>query len=299
MRLHRRQRVEPSREAVPIAVERLPLTLDPDPSRVIMRFFGTGNVDRARHIIERVLRIPESEVERLLSGLEADFHPKHPRLLENFADHYEQLRASVPDDQEISESRRLLLGACFTMEYALESVALFNPSIVPALRQDGVPPGSVRFVMSLRPPAKGTSPRSSSGSASSTRRGISSWSHPVLTSGRSRRAFRTSSTRRMFQRDLATLGVQVEAAGRILDRLGPRFTRDELAEAIKSARGEEQTSGFLEETGDILIAATQANYRLDLPDPPAEPRVGDRDLPVLGHRAARHRRSAAGAVHRR
>ena len=36
------------------------------------------------------------------------------------------------------------------MEYAIESVALFNPSIVPAFVQDGVPPGGIRFLMSLR-----------------------------------------------------------------------------------------------------------------------------------------------------
>jgi len=36
------------------------------------------------------------------------------------------------------------------MEYAIESVALFNPSIVPALIQEGVPAGGIRFVMSLR-----------------------------------------------------------------------------------------------------------------------------------------------------
>ena len=36
------------------------------------------------------------------------------------------------------------------MEYAIESVALFNPSIVPALIQEGVPPGGIRFLMSLR-----------------------------------------------------------------------------------------------------------------------------------------------------
>ena len=41
------------------------------------------------------------------------------------------------------------------MDYALESVALFNPSIVPAILQDGVPEGSIRFLMSLRATGEG------------------------------------------------------------------------------------------------------------------------------------------------
>jgi hypothetical protein len=36
------------------------------------------------------------------------------------------------------------------MEYAIESAALFNPLMVPAIDLSGLPPGLVRFVMSLR-----------------------------------------------------------------------------------------------------------------------------------------------------
>jgi predicted GH43/DUF377 family glycosyl hydrolase len=72
----------------------------------------------------------------------------------------------------------------------------------------------------------------------------------------------------LFRRDLATLGVPLERCGSILDRLGVRFTRDELSRAIDEARGGERASGFLEEAADSLIAATQVNYQLHLPDPP-------------------------------
>ncbi len=138
-----------------VAVEHLPLSLKPDPGRVIMRFFGAGNVNRARDIINRVLDYSEADVEGLVAGLAADFGAKHPGLEDAFAEHYEMVRPNVPEARELSRPRQLLLGACFTMEYALESVALFNPSIVPALSQEGVSPGSVRFVMSLRATGEG------------------------------------------------------------------------------------------------------------------------------------------------
>lgn len=253
---------------VPITVERLPFNLVPDPRRVIMRFFGTGNRNRARRIFDRVTAIPEAEVERILSGLVEDFRPKHPRLLEVFADHFEQVRADLPDGRDWSRSRRLFLGACFTMEYALESVALFNPSIVPALRQDGVPDGSVRFVMSLRATGEGHV------SSIIFRVGLidAAGNIELEPAGPQERPLKATVPdafdKPLFERDLATMGVPVEGARHILDRLGPRFTRDDLARAINEARGDEKSSGALEERGDSLIAAAQANYRLELPDPP-------------------------------
>jgi len=45
-------------------------------------------------------------------------------------------------DAPVSENRQLLSGAYFTQEYALESAALFNPSMVWHPDQTNVPPGS-------------------------------------------------------------------------------------------------------------------------------------------------------------
>jgi predicted GH43/DUF377 family glycosyl hydrolase len=51
--------------------------------------------------------------------------------------------------------RQLLIGALFSGEYALESAALFNPSMVPHPDQSGVPEGGLRFIMSLRATGEG------------------------------------------------------------------------------------------------------------------------------------------------
>ena len=57
--------------------------------------------------------------------------------------------------EELSEPRRLLIGSYFLAEYSLESAALFNPSIVPHPDQTGVPPGALRFILSLRATGEG------------------------------------------------------------------------------------------------------------------------------------------------
>ena len=58
-------------------------------------------------------------------------------------------------DTPLSESRQLLLGAYFTQEYALESAALFNPSMVWHPDQSNLAAGSRRFAMSLRAVGEG------------------------------------------------------------------------------------------------------------------------------------------------
>jgi predicted GH43/DUF377 family glycosyl hydrolase len=203
----------------------------------------------------------------LLEELGRTFGPKHRRLLEVFAEHFDMVRGAVPIESNLTESRRLLLGACFTMEYALESVALFNPSIVPALRQEGLPAGSQRFVMSLRATGEGHV------SSIVFRVGIvdaagSIHLEPVERNTRPLKATVADVFNKpAFRRDLVTLGVPEEQFSPILDRLGERFTRQELFQLISAGRADRQTSSFLEQTADNLVVAAQLNYQLHLRNP--------------------------------
>ncbi len=133
-----------------VHVTRLPIQLLPDPRRVITRYFAPGEVNRIKDIVERLMAFPEAEVEEILATLESNYRPIHPDIDDVFREHFEMVVRHIQNAGEISDARRRLIGACFTMEYAIESAALFNPSIVPAIDQTGLPLGSVRFLMSLR-----------------------------------------------------------------------------------------------------------------------------------------------------
>jgi predicted GH43/DUF377 family glycosyl hydrolase len=50
----------------------------------------------------------------------------------------------------LSTIKKLLIGSYFTMEYSIESAALFNPSIVEHPDQSGIEDGQMRFIMSYR-----------------------------------------------------------------------------------------------------------------------------------------------------
>ena len=120
-----------------VPVNRLPQRIEPDPHRTIARFFNPGGDPRACAIVERVGRLPESEASALLRRVEDEFGKKHRNIREIFLEHYQAVCECVPPTAEISEARQLLIGAYFTMEYSVESAALFNPSMVPARNQSG------------------------------------------------------------------------------------------------------------------------------------------------------------------
>ena len=136
-------------------VKRTGITLRPTNSRVVIRPFEIPSDSRVERIIARVSALPEVEVERLLEGVMSDFRARHQRTREFFLHRFEQVKKHLLTDQPLSENRRMLIGSYFTSEYALESAALFNPSMVWHPDQSGLPDGSRRFILSLRATGEG------------------------------------------------------------------------------------------------------------------------------------------------
>jgi predicted GH43/DUF377 family glycosyl hydrolase len=67
-----------------------------------------------------------------------------------------------------------------------------------------------------------------------------------------------------FAADLRSLGMWNDDAQATTDRLGDRFTRTELSDAIDEVRAA-SISGKMEETIDVILSLTRANYDLNLP----------------------------------
>jgi hypothetical protein len=109
---------------------------------------------RSTKIFARVMALPESEVHTLLAGVRAEFGGRQLKIDEFLRRRFDDVRP-LTHGQPLSEERKLLLGGYFTHEYSLEAAALFNPSMVPHPDQSDVPPGSLRFVLSLRATAEG------------------------------------------------------------------------------------------------------------------------------------------------
>lgn len=136
-------------------IERTEIVLSPNNRRVVFRPFEPPSDDRKLRIIARVTTLSEAEVDSLLEDVFKEFHGRHQKPREFFLKRFEAVRRHLLTDTPLSENRRLLIGAYFTQEYALESAALFNPSIVWHPNQSGLAAGSRRFALSLRATGEG------------------------------------------------------------------------------------------------------------------------------------------------
>ena len=135
-------------------IKRHPLTIAPARDRVLIRPF-LPTEERAREIAARVLTLSAREVARLLTNVERQFSDRHFDIGSVFHRNFAAMRSVLPQKNTLSEKQKLLLGSYFSSEYALESAALFNPSLIAHPDQSGIPPGATRFIMSLRATGEG------------------------------------------------------------------------------------------------------------------------------------------------
>ncbi len=144
----------------PPPVQRIGPQLRADARRVITRLFVPGeelpeSASRGRTVIDRALDLSDAEVDRLVAGIAADFAGRHRDLPAVLRAHFQVAAHGRPELELLPLPRQQLIGAYFTMEYAVESAALFNPSIVAHPDQTGLAAGQLRYVMSARAVGEG------------------------------------------------------------------------------------------------------------------------------------------------
>jgi len=138
-----------------VMLHRHDLVVTPESARVILRPFIPSSSHRITTIVGRALAISESEVLRELEAMLKDFDSRHLDIESSLMANYAKVVPHIFTQRPLSRARQLLIGALFSGEYALESAALFNPSIVLHPDQEGVPDGGIRFIMSLRATGEG------------------------------------------------------------------------------------------------------------------------------------------------
>jgi predicted GH43/DUF377 family glycosyl hydrolase len=217
-------------------VERLDVRLNADPGRVLLRSYPTSGPTHARNLIARTLALAEPEVEALWRDIELEFGGRHRDYGGHALARFEEIRPLLPGDAELSEPRRLVLGASFLMEYSLECAALFNPSIVAHPDQSAAAPGSLRFLLSLRATGEGHV------SSITFRQGCIDAAGEVSLEAGSRFVTgpRLGGEQRYdsgrFRRMLLDLGLSSAFARKAFESLAEQFTLAELRESLTRLR---------------------------------------------------------------
>ncbi|MEI6351794.1 MAG: glycoside hydrolase family 130 protein [Verrucomicrobiota bacterium] len=235
----------------------------PDNSRVLIRPFIPGDPARVVNIIGRALALSEAEVEEQLVAVAEDFGKRHLDIRALWRQHFERVKAHVFSSRPLSEARRLYIGALFTGEYALESAALFNPSIVAHPDQSNLAEGELRFILSLRATGEGHI------SSIEFRTGIIHADYSITTEKPSR--FVTAPTvnpnptyrKTIFLDKLMEMGFENDWSSLVMESLGEGFTLSELEKSMQRATQRKPLPRDVQRTMECVRWLAQSNYEVD------------------------------------
>jgi predicted GH43/DUF377 family glycosyl hydrolase len=249
---------------------RSPQRLAANPSRVITRLFVPGQEgfelreSRAGGVLRRILALDEEQVRSSLDDVVTRFEERHRDLADTFRRHASELADRLNPDRELSEARKLLLGATFTSEYAIEGAALCNPSMVAHPDQAGTVAGSLRFAMSVRGIGEGH--LSSIGFRTGV---IDAGGHatiddpaPFATVGAPEPALLDAA---VFRSELTRLDDAGEVADYLLDGLGDRFTQAALNQQFAKLQTSLSTRRRANETVAVLRGIAERTYAVEFP----------------------------------
>ena len=246
-----------------LKVERKANKILGDTSRVITRLHLPDDGYRISKIIQRIMSLSETAAKKLITQIMIDFSGRHEDIEHIFERHLNEVKGYLPRDEILNDVQRSLIGAYFTMEYSIESAALFNPSIVLHPDQGDLDEGSLRFIMSLRAIGEGHV------SSIVFRSGVLDRHNKVIFDPTSdyveRPDIRLNPVydRHLFQLKLNEMEACNEVTAHILDQLREDFTYNELKEKIEALRARPI---FFEarqnQTFEIMYWLANSNYEV-------------------------------------
>ena len=253
-----------------IPITRTRHRLLPDARRVLAKPYLPGEEallpgeSRAHLLMARILATPEAQVKALNAQILERFEGRHRRFSRMLEQQFETVAHYIADTSSLSADRRLLIGAYFTHEYAVEAAALFNPSIVLAPDQRGLAGGAQRFVMSLRAVGEGHL------SSIEFRSGVLQADGGIaidapgtqLVGGR-----RTSDRfdKMQFRAKLVELDAINDLSSSVLDRLANEFTVEQLEASLVALEEHGPPHAIWFETVKIIRVLASSNYVATFP----------------------------------
>jgi predicted GH43/DUF377 family glycosyl hydrolase len=254
MRFNKRQKLKVKRKANKIVG---------DTSRVITCLHLPDETYRILKIIQRIMSLPDTAAKNLIAQIMIDFAGRHENIEQVFERHLNEVKGYLPRDAILSDVQRALIGAYFTKEYAIESAALFNPSIVPHPDQSHLKKGCLRFIMSLRATGEGHV------SSIVFRSGVLDRHNRFLFDPISDFVetpdlqLDAVYKRNVFRRKLNEMGAGNEISVYVLNQLPEDFTYNELLEKIGILRAKPQFSETIQNrTFEIICWLADSNYEV-------------------------------------
>src|SRR4029079_2509386 len=242
-------------------LKRTDVLIKPNNARVLVRPFEFADSQRAFRIVARVMSLTDDEVDRLISDLFTEFHGRHQNARQFILHRFDYAKQFLLTDAPVGENRQLLIGAYFTQEYALESAALFNPSMVWPPDQSMLADGSKRFIVSLRATGEGHV------SSITFRSGVIDGDCKIALDPSPR--FVTTPDmepnieydKSLFQRKLVELGFANGFVEQVMALVEDFFTFDQLQTAVSAVRRKQRVRvSEFDVVANAITALAKSNY---------------------------------------
>ena len=105
------------------------------------------------------MTLDENQVTISLEHTLREFAARHRNISRVFSKHCSNIQGLIEEMEidfgALSDDRKMLIGSYCTMEYAIESAAFFNPSIVEDFDQAFLEKGEKRIIISFRATGEG------------------------------------------------------------------------------------------------------------------------------------------------
>jgi predicted GH43/DUF377 family glycosyl hydrolase len=247
----------------PVKAIRQKLNFDPDESRVITKLFGLEKF-RIYKVFERILNLSDSEIKNMLENVINNFEHRHMNVQRIFKDNFDKINSQldVTIYYDLPLYKKLLIGSYFTLEYSIESAALFNPSIIPHPDQGNLDEGELRAIISFRAVGEGHM------SSIVFRGGILSKNGDIKMDENSHLVEMakvipdTTYFKKNFILKLQDLG-KYEIVKKILEDILDEFTFDELDKSIKKFRKENPQTIDHDRAIETLYWLERSNYEME------------------------------------
>ena len=244
-------------------IKRTSFILKPNNARVVFRPLEIHNRERIFKVIGRIMALAEPEVDRLLEEVMRDFHGRHQKIRQFFLLRFDQVKHHLLTDQKVSVNRQLLIGSYFTLEYALESAALFNPSLVWHPDQSSLEEGSKRFILSLRATGEGHLSSITFRSGTFDAQNQIRVDEPTRFVTAPEAVPSTRYEKALFQRKLVELDLSNSFAEEVFAELGDHFHMEELENRLLTVqRTHPLQKREKEATAQGILILAKANYEI-------------------------------------
>ncbi|MAX25190.1 MAG: glycosidase [Phycisphaeraceae bacterium] len=240
--------------------------------KVIVRYFNAAPGERFEPFLRRFLALSTADKDQAWQETCALFDTRHKNSEAIYRRHYARVCSQVVQQchtellielERLPTTHQLLLGAYFSLEYSFAAAAYFNPSIVAAPDQSGVPKGGCKFILSFRAVGEGHI------SSVAFRSGMLTADGDVQMEASSNFSSQPEiHTDALYEkilvlRKLKELGAAGNINRSVLEKLPEHFTRMEMEQAIAATCDEQHMKASDHRCVQTLRWLAESNYTVN------------------------------------